>query len=255
MVLWQVNPNTSNGELEPTSWDAASQTGFAPEQPLVAQLGFQPTSGVSTAQMEGNVVGAYLNSRDLPTTVPDQKMMVTPQFTWSTGAQISPFASSNAVLSSQMDLQVPVAGGDTTYVVADFLFKDPNGVRISVGVKLFANGVSNPVVGTGYDVPSNGYMLNSPLGVDERFITMASGSTKNTGSTWLGWKHFAWSMTQAQFAAGLKFLNAQYPDNVQTTDPTQYVLAEVHLNAEFHYQPQAAELGWSMRGWTVSLAD
>jgi hypothetical protein len=61
-------------------------------------------------------------------------------------------------------------------------------------------------------------------------------------------------VSQAQFVAAINYLIAQYPGKVTTTDPTEYVLAEVHLNAEFHFQPDAAELGWSMTGWTVSIA-
>jgi hypothetical protein len=94
-------------------------------------------------------------------------------------------------------------------------------------------------------------MLNSPLGLDQTFVTQVQGSASWTGVPWLGWQHFEWSISQAQFVAALNYLVAQYPGKVQSTDPTQYILAEVHLNAEFHFQPAPAELGWSMRGWKV----
>jgi hypothetical protein len=201
--------------------------------------------------MDGDTVGAYLNSADLPSSPAGQKMMITPQFTFAPGNEPVPFSNSNSSLSASMDLQIPTAVGNDAYVVADFLFEDPNGVRISYGVKIFSNGRTNQVVGSSYDAPSNGYQLNSPLGVDQRFVTPAPGSALSTGTPWLGWRHFEWSISQTQFVAALNHLVAQFPEKVQSTDPTQYVLAEVHLNAEFHFQPAPAQLGWSMSGWKV----
>jgi hypothetical protein len=79
LVVEQPDPFTSSGNLVPTSWDAGSQTGFAPASPSTAQLGFRNQTGTSTVQMEGDIVGAYLNSRDLPTSLTYQKMMTAPQ--------------------------------------------------------------------------------------------------------------------------------------------------------------------------------
>lgn len=270
LVLWQPDPFTTNGELVPTAWNASSQTGFAPSNPMSDQLGFQNTPGTSTAQMEGDTVGAYINSKDVPsspvdpggagggcghvTTPPVQKMMITPQYIWSSGTEPVPFASSTTVLSGSLDLQVPTASGEA-YVVADLLFEDPNGVRVSYGVKLFANGVTNPVVGCGYDAPSNSYTLDSPLGIDERFVSKAANSTSDTGVPWLGWQHFEWSINQSQFTAALQYLATQFPGQIKVVDPTQYMLAEVHLNAEINFLPSPAELGWSMSGLKIWLVN
>ncbi len=252
LVLWQPNPNAPNGQLVPTAWDAGTQTGFTPGSPLTAmQLGFQPKAGSSTAQMDGDTVGAYLTSADLPGAPVGQKMMITPEFIFQPGNEPAPFANANTSLSGSMDLQIPTATGNDTYVVADLLFIGADGVRISYGISIFDNGQTRALVGTGYDVPSNSYMLNSPLGVDQQFVTQVPGSASWTGAPWLGWQHFEWSISQAQFVAALNYLAAQFPGKVQSTDPTQYMLAEVHLNAEFHFQPAPAELGWSMRGWKV----
>jgi len=203
--------------------------------------------------MDGDTVGAYLNSADLPSSPTGQKMMITPQFSFAPGTEPMPFSNANALLSAAMDLQIPTAVGKDTYVLADFLFEDPNGVHISYGVKIFQNGVTQPIVGSGYDAPSNSYMLNSPLGVDQRFVTKAQDSASATGTPWLGWQHFEWSISEVQFAAALNYLVAQFPEKVQSTDPTQYRLIQVHLNAEFHFQPAPAELGWSMRDWKIWL--
>ena len=270
LVLWQPDPFTTNGELVPTAWSATSQTGFAPSNPMSDQLGFQDLPGTSIAQMDGDTVGAYINSKDLPsspvtpggggggcghvTNSPTQKMMITPQYTWSSGTEAVPFASSTAVLHGSLDLQVPTASGEA-YVVADLLFEDRNGVRVSYGVKLFANGATNPVVGCGFDAPSKSYTINSPLGIDERFVSKAANSSSATGVPWLGLQHFEWSINQSQFTAALQFLTAQFPGQVQNVDPTQYILAQEHLNAEINFLPSPAELGWSMNGLKIWLVN
>lgn len=251
LVLWQANRYQQNGELIPTGWDAGSQTGFTPLTAMTAQLGFEDTVNTSTAQMEGDTVGAYINSQDLPQSSADQKMMITPEFVFAAGSQPMPFVSPQSSLSGSMDLQVPTAVGSDAYVVLDLLFKSLNGVRVSYGVKIFHNG-GDDSTGTGYDQPSNSYMLNSALGFDDRYVTRASDSASATGTPWQGWNHFDWSISEAQFVSGLQYLATQFPAAVTSTDPTQYVLAEIHLNAEFHTLGQPAALGWSMRELKVS---
>jgi hypothetical protein len=84
--------------------------------------------------------------------------------------------------------------------------------------------------------------------------TQAQGSASWTGVPWVGWQHYEWSISQTQCVAALNYLVAQFPGKVQSTDPIQYVLAEVHLNPEFHFQPAPAELGWSY-AWMEGLDD
>jgi len=251
LVLWQANRYQQNGELIPTAWDAGSQTGFTPVTAMTAQLGFEDTANTSTAQMEGDTVGAYINSQDLPQSSADQKMMITPEFIFAAGSQPMPFVSAQSSLSGSMDLQIPTAVGSDAYVVLDLLFKSVNGVRISYGVKVFHNG-GDDATAAGYDQPSNSYMLNSALGFDDQYVTRASDSASATGTPWLGWTHFDWTISEAQFVSGLQYLATQFPAAVTSTDPAQYVLAEVHLNAEFHTLGQPAALGWSMRRLQIS---
>jgi hypothetical protein len=255
LVFWQTNPGNPDGLLIPTTWNAGAQTGFTPSSPAGAQLGFQNAPGTTTAQMEGGTVGAFLDSADLPGSPDGQKMMITPRYSFAPGSEPVPFASPNSALNASLDLQVPTAVGSSTYVLADFLFEDPAGVQISYGVALFSNGALNPKVGSGYDAPGKDYMLSSPLGIDQQFVTMSPGSAPWTDTPWQGWQHFAWSISQAQFAAGIAFLAGQFPEQVRTSDPTLYKLTKVHLNAEFRFQPEPAELGWSMQGWTVWLTE
>ena len=252
MVIEQPDPFTKTGLLVPTTWDAGSQTGFTPTSPSTAQLGFRAQAGTSTAQIEGDTVGAYLNSQDLPTTRTNRLMMITPQYRYLPGTEPAPFTSSTAVLNGEVDLQIPMAVGKDTYVTVDLLFLDANGTRISFGFKAFQNGVRGTTVfGSLYDPSENVYIINSPLAPRQQFVSLAPGSSIAGGATWTGYHHFQWTVDQAQFAAALKYLVAKYPGKITSIDPTKYVFSEVHLNAEFMYSPEPAELGWSMQGLKV----
>ena len=78
-------------DLVPTSWNAGSKTGFVPTSPSTAQRGFLNQVGTSTAQMEGDTVGAYINSKDLPTTLTNQLMMISPEYIFPSGVTPVPF--------------------------------------------------------------------------------------------------------------------------------------------------------------------
>jgi hypothetical protein len=251
LVVFQPNPHTSNGYLVPTGWNAASQTGFAPQAPMTAQMGYLSAAGMSTAQMEGDTVGAYINSQDLPTNLNNQLMMFAPNYIFPSGAAPVPFSSSTSVLSGELDLQVPTAVGKVTYVAADLAFLDPSGTRISYSVNLFHNLAPRPVIGTHFDVAEAVYILDAPLSTSTQFLTRAPNSSSFTGAPWLGFRHFQWTIDQAQFIAAIKYLAAKFPGKIKYLDPSQYVLVSMHLNAEFHYSPAPAELGWSMRGWKI----
>jgi hypothetical protein len=254
LVLLQPNPETSTGYLVPTSWNAGSKTGFEPASPSIAQLGFRNQVGASTAQMEGDTVGAYLNSKDLPTTLSNQLMMISPQYIWPSGSTPVPFASSSSVLNGEMDLQVPTAVGKKVYVAADLSFLDANGVRFSYSVVLFHNGINGGSlpISTNFNAAEHIYILDAPLKAGQQFISLVSGSASVTGAPWAGFRHFQWSINQAQFVAALKYLESKFPGKITSTDPTQYQLVQVHLNAEMNFSNATpSELGWSMRGMNL----
>lgn len=202
--------------------------------------------------MEGGTVGAYMNSQDLPTSESNQLMMIAPQYRFQPGTEPVPFGSSKSLLNGELDLQVPMAMGKDTYITLDFQFLDPNGNQVSFGYKLFKNGARGTTLFDSMYIPSEHvYIINTPLAAGQSFVSLAPGSAISTGATWTGWRHFQWTIDQAQFVAALKYLAAKYPGKITSTDPTQYVFSEVHLNAEFHYSPEPAELGWSMRNLKI----
>ena len=178
--------------------------------------------------------------------------MISPQYKFQAGVSPVPFASSSSSFNGELDLQVPTAVGSDAYVSADLSFLDANGVHLSFSVNLFHNGVPHALVlSSRYDAAESIYILDVPLQAGQQFITVVPGSSIATGTPWLGWRHFQWTISQAQFVAALEYLAQKYPGKIKSTDPTQYVFDEVHLNAEFEYSPAPAELGWSMQGLSV----
>lgn len=249
LVLWQTDSFNPGGMLVPTAWNAGTETGFTASS-MLSQLGFRNVAGTSTAQMSGTAVGVYLNSADLPNQPAGTKMMITPEYQWPAGSQIKPFAT-NSPLGAAFDLQIPVAAGSNTYILADFFFVGPNGVQISYGVKIFHLGGGVGLLGMGYDQPSNSYMFNPPLLTGSSYLTPAANSGQQTDAVWTGWRHFNFSVNATQFTAALAALIAKFPTAGLSPNPALYTLTQWHLNAEFTFNPQPAALGWSMQNLKI----
>jgi len=81
----------------------------------------------------------------------------------------------------------------------------------------------------------------------------ARGSESKMYAPWRGWRHFEYTVNRGNFADALRYLKEQYPDSLKSTNPDDYMLLQVHLNAEIQYRSAPAELGWSMRGLTLSV--
>lgn len=267
----QASPFTSNGNFVPVSWDAASKTGLVcpPARRLWQRGIWVPPSvpnggtavGHSAAQIYGGGVGAYLNSADLIDGSPYNRMMIAPTFTFGTPS--SPFASSTAELMVLLDLQVPTATDfhagnlSNTYIRYDLLFTcQQTGGRLSLSCQLFANNEYPTEDSANFDVGTSSVIiapLVSPLG---KLVTLQAGSAVYQPLPWSGWKTFAFSMSQSQFASALKKAQpvARQHHVTLNTNPADYVLSATHLNAELHYSKKMpATLGWSMRNLTLTL--
>lgn len=239
LVLWQADTLTENGLLVPSTTSFSDITGFQPNNPALAQLAFYAPGRYSVAQAEGSCVGAYLNSADIYDPIVGQKMMITPQYIFPGPPR--PFAQGSLV--GGLNLQVPVAVGKDTYVVLDHQFEGPQDERLSFGVILFHNGGLSAEPTTGYDEPSHSFMFNSALG-KTTYVTDITGSAAD--QPWVGLMPFAYSIHPLQFSAALDALKL-------ATDPAEWRLLSVHLNAEFHFNPAPARLGWSMANLRVGV--
>ena len=111
LILWQPNPNRGDGMLVPTQWAAGAKTGFYPSAPVDRhQSGFRDIPGTTTVQADGDTVGAYINSADLPAGSHKYKMMITPQYLASPAGRVRPFGQSGRAILISLELQVHGVG-------------------------------------------------------------------------------------------------------------------------------------------------
>jgi len=253
LILWQPNPNRADGMLVPTQWAAGAKTGFYPSTPVDKhQSGFRDTPGTTTVQADGDTVGAYINSADLPAGSHKDKMMITPQYRVAPGGRVRPFGQSGYAILISLELQIPTAldahsAGSETYVTADLAFMDPNRhTKISYGCNLFHNGhPRGPGGHVRLDTDSQNMMINSAVVSGNEWLTLQRGSAVGQSAPWKGWKVFAFAITEKNFEAGLRALRDSIP--TASINPADYEFVAFHLNAELHFSDAPAQLGWSMR--------
>jgi len=264
MILWQPNPNRSDGMLVPTDWKAGEKTGFYPAPPVDKhQAGYRNAPGSSTVQIDGDTVGAYINSADLSGGSHKFKMMMTPEMSMVAPAQAHPFAQAGRAILVSLELQVPTAvdahnAGSETYVSADLMFVDPSrGTKISYGCNLFFNGHPHREPGghIRLDEDSQNMMINSVVGLQNTWLTTEPRSAVSQSAPWRGWKLFRFAITEKNFVDALNALNQRGAAGKASVNPGDYAFAKFHLNAELHFRTSAAELGWSMRHAKVMIED
>ena len=252
MQTSQNNPQTGNGAYNINPWNAGALTGFIPNNPSTAQLGYAPGGQTTTGQREGTTCGAFLQSTDQPTFTTGQNMGIWPQEDYS--PQIPMFTDPSVVMTHSMSIQIPTAtgNGNQAYVNVDNRFQGPNGVWVSFNITVFRNGVSSIGVTTSYVSNVNTYLILVPLGVtgSSTYLNTVSGSF--TGTPYTGYRPLSWTISYAQFAAALNLLNTAYPGVLTSLNPQDYTLQRIHLNAEIAVAPPTLiDLGWSMNNWTV----
>jgi hypothetical protein len=264
LILWQPNPNRQDGKLVPTDWSAGERTGFYPSVPLARhQAGFRDVHGTSTVQADGDTVGAYINSADLPTGSHQFKMMITPQIIFAPPDQVRPYEQAGRAVVVSLELQVPTAvdghnDGSDTYVSADLVFVDRNrSTKISYGCNLFFNGHPRrrPVGNIALDLDTQNMMINSAVGWQHDWLTALGSSAVSQSAPWKGWKAFNFAITENNFVSALAALNQKNPGVHASVNPADYTLVQFHLNAELHFKTSAAELGWSMRRAKIEITD
>ena len=265
----QPNPYRTDNLYVPMLWDAGAKTGLhCPPDRRNWQLGIWPPSDPSgtglnhtTAQVYGGAVGAYLNSADLIHGSPESKMMISPNYQLATPRAV--FTRPTSVVGVALDLQVPVATDaqvpnvSNTYVCLDMLFQCVNGARLSVSNHLFNHGTSRYTDGANFDQPTQTTIVAPAVMPTSNFVTLMPNSATLQSQPWTGWKHFAFTVSQAQFAAGIAGVSrlAASQGYALSTNPGDYKLMSTHLNAELHYTPSMpSTLGWSMQNLAVVSA-
>ncbi len=268
VIVWQPNPSRPDGQLVPSNESVGDLTGFYPTQPLDKhQVAFRSGAGSSAVQIEGDTVGVYLSSSDLPNASPGHKMMITPAFLFPKKIRI--FEREDRSILCRLNLQVPTAqdlnrAGNFTYVLAEFVFEDrKTKTQISYGVNLFHHNparVPPPTkqylqlteVGP-YDAPSHSFQVGNQLALDSRVVTPLAGTTLFQTQPWTGWRLFNFAITQQNFIAALRSLMDKEPTFDGSDNPADYALIEWHLNAELTFASGPAKLGWSLRGAELAV--
>jgi hypothetical protein len=227
VVQWEQSPD---GPDIPVTWDLGKETGFHPAgDRALSQIGIHNVSGSSGAQMQGNTVGAFINSADFPTGTHANKVITTPNITFK--ENVRPFERDN-VLNVSFDLQVPVAhDGNTqqssTYVVSDLTF---------------------------YDVDTKMAAALSVANHNAIYCTLASNSEVFQNQPWVGWKSFSYRITKGNFVSALTAIRSKYPTGNFSADPSTWILKRWHLNAELLFDSGSAEMGWSMSGLLITTS-
>jgi len=268
VILWQPNPNRPDGQLVPSNDNVGKLTGFYPSQPLEKhQAAFRAGSSASAVQIDGDTVGVYLSSVDLPNGSPGHKMMITPAFMLPKKMHV--FERGDQSIVCRLNLQVPTAEdsnrvGNFTYVLAEFVFEDQKTkTQISYGVNLFHHDparVPRPTrellrateVGP-YDAPSHSYQVGNRLAFDSRVVTPLAGTTLFQTQPWSGWRLFHFAITQRNFTTALQSLRNKEPAFAGSDNPADYALVEWHLNAELTFASGPAKLGWSLKGTELTV--
>ncbi len=249
LVSDQANPLTSSGLFQVNTWDPSALTGFRASNPSGAQLAYAATGPTTIAQYEGNTLGVYLQSADLASGA-DQ--MIAAQ-TFYAGLNI--FTSSSVVLNESMMLQVPTSSGATPFISVKHFFSGIGamaGNNFDISVLLFHNGAGSPPPSVNYDNHGLAWVSEVALG-DSRsapYVTTVTGAF--TGTPYMGFVPLSWSISQAQVIAAIKNINSTQGLS-WSTDPTQYQITNIHVNAEIRGLPNSDTLGWSMKDWVVSL--
>ena len=226
---------------------------------LPTQLGFRDAYGTSTVQIEGDTVGAYINSADYPNGSNYDKMMITPGISFGAANGVPVFATEESALVVSTQIQIPTAYAAGTgplsksYATFDLCFVDPNGNRISYGTSLLIYNYPPHPETVNFDDPSQSIMINGSLTPANSRITMLTGTTESQSLPWSGWKHFRFAVTHNEFQAALQDMQKVYPSKNASTNPADWKFEGFHLNAELLFGTGPAQLGWSMRHTKITL--
>lgn len=270
LLLWQTNPNQADGELVPSHRSVADKTGFQPGGSLEKhQAAFRDADDETTVQIDGDTVGVFLESKDLPNQSPGDKLMITPEVKFPKENRGYPFAQPGVAMVNSLELQIPVAvdqsrPGNITYVTSDFTFEDrQTKVKISYGVSIFhhaARARPPPALDQmirgeahSFDEPSNSFQVGNPLWPGSRVVSLLEGSTPFQDQPWRGWRSFKFAITESNFKTALQALKQKFPEFSGSENPADYALVSWHLNAELKFATGPAELGWSMRHASITL--
>ena len=275
-AMYSDQPSSSgSGNFSANSWNAGQYTGFTPNNPATAQLGYfgTGTSPTSTVQYEGNTVGAYLLASE-PYAGGQTSELIAPEVFFSnSGGSNGPggttiWNSSSAVLHDSMQLEVLTSSGTGPWAPIKHFFNGQGAVpAFDIAALLWRANGSTGGVQTDCD-GANALVLIVPLGATgtSAYITPDADSAlyDPTHATWGTaanpiYKTFSYSISQAQVLTAINYLNAHIPGcwtgAALSTTISDYLYTSTHGNFEIQNLTanHADTMGWSMKNFVSTL--
>lgn len=283
LVIEQDNPNSVPGKCSTAvnTWSASSVTGFAPTSPGTAQRSIlgTGTSPITTGQMEGATVGAYINTADYGNNTNDGKLMITPQIIFKQPL-LSPWAIySSMTLSLNLYLKTASQGaGSNVHGASDMQwvdstqgancypsFKNCLGISYSTNYFKIQGGANAPGCSFSVDGPSKSIIVSCNAFPGAKYMTLGGGSTTELNAPQSGSLPFSYTVTVAQFQQALNDACPALSGTVTGTKcvtsygtfsltPADWQPGKYHANFEIKLGSGNSQLGFSMDSLTIAFS-
>ncbi len=266
MVLW-----SHTGSAYATyalSYDPSREMGIVGDGSGLVALGLSaedPGGTVMESTGDGSVVGAVINTQDLLDggLVPDGPMALMAQ--WIAASPAALFAEvPGGTLLAQLDLKVPfneTPGGPGAQTTSDQIvlylgLRDTvSGRDLAYGEILFdSRGVASPYFGADTGPGGTGAaIVEMAAGATSRFDTTVAGAASFQGGAYAGSKHFVFAVTAQNLLAAVTAANLEAGGGATalSTNPADYVLTNVSVDAEAEYFSTPDSFSYSVSGLTV----
>lgn len=259
LTQWQTNPYTGKDEPVPSSWPASRLTGFDPGQPLREhQAGNRDQEGSSTAQIKGDVVAVYVNSRDYDKAACQPRCKANLMAGYSFAQPQSTFEDPKARIEASITAKVPTAtksGQAMSFVNVRLRLQDRKSKRmVSFGINLFSLGSRRDFDVVGQDPHTGDVMLNSRFLPGMKFVSLAEGSARAQSEPFADFKTFRASISADNFREALREAKADGYGNDLSDDPAQYQIVHIHIEPELTRTSAGspASLGAAFKGFEIA---
>lgn len=263
VVLW--SHTGAAYPITPVAWDTAAGTGLQadPDGAMMAVSPALPGSTMAQVSRDGSLVGVVIDSNDLLAggSVPYGPLALTP--VWTPAAPPVPFSGPAAQgLLLRADLEVPYVlaprggtGASVSQIVLYFALHDNAGGRdLSYGQTVFdSRGTSSPYFGIDNGAGGTGsVVVTAPAGAASPYDVVVPGAAGFQAVPWSGFRTFAFLVTPGTLLGAVNAANRRDPGARLSTNPADYSISNVSVDAEIAYFGQRNILAYAVRNFTVS---
>ncbi|WP_152621998.1 hypothetical protein [Archangium violaceum] len=251
-------------------WNLGDFTGATVPGPLLNyQVGYDPASYGGSAveihtETDGTttypVFGAMMNTWNYQRHIdPYDLAAAQVKYRWPPSEDKRPWAHGNtSVFHFSFQLQVPsvyVTPGARAYIGPVFTVDDMSqpGRYFWINLNVLDNtgdpnhpGVT--VESISWDLGTGTAQVGSYLGNGTQYVTKASSSYSSTTVPWTGWRWYGFSVSYAQLQQMINDVNQKFPDSNFSTNPGDYRIGMLMIDAEIAWPLGNAYLGYSTYG-------